>query len=310
MPSCTSVYIDSAHAQAVVQGIQSYLSSENDLNGTCSASPNCVLGIFDDVETIDNPDGTTSPSSTHTVHYAVWSQGNIVGEVAVSHAPDQADSTGASYADGMIKNGAVLLSELLAGQQPAAPTATPTQTATSTSTVVPTQTSLPTSTAIATSTPTRTATATPTVVPTQTSVPTSTATPTPTPTAMATAGRLSFSVLSVKLAYGSAKPGNGLHRASLGLVRPGQNVKLLMYVRYSGIQGTVPVRVGFRVLRAGRTAYFVSTRATSSSADNGGATAYWTMFRPKLSGAYTFNGTISVETKHKHKSVTFKVAQS
>ena len=34
------------------------------------------------------------------------------------------------------------------------------------------------------------------------------------------------------------------------------------------------------------------------------------MFRPKLSGAYTFNGTIFVEKKHNHKSVTFKVAQS
>ena len=247
-----------------------------------SASPNCVLGIFDDVETIRNPDGTTSPSSTHTVHYAVWSQGNIVAEVAVSHAPDQSDSTGADYADGMITNGAVLLNELLAGQQPAAPTATPTQTATST----------------------------PTVVPTQTSVPTSTATPTPTRTVTATADRLSFSVLSVKLAYGSARPGNALHHASLGSVRPGQNVKLLMYIRYSGIQGTVPVRVGFRVLRASRTAYFVSTKGALSSADNGGATAYWTMFRPKLSGAYTFNGTIFVEKKHKHKSVTFKVAQS
>jgi len=159
-----SVYADSAHAQAVVQGIQSYLSAQNELNGTCSASPNCVLGLFDDVETIRNPDGTISPSSTHTVHYAVWSQGNIVAEVAVSHAPDQSDNTGTSYADGMITNGAVLLNELLSGQQPAAPTATPTQTATSTPTVVPTQTSVPTSTA----TPTQTATSTPTVVPTQT----------------------------------------------------------------------------------------------------------------------------------------------
>ncbi len=223
-----------------------------------SASPNCVHGIFDDVETIRNPDGTTSPSSTHTVHYAVWSQGNIVAEVAVSHAPDQSDSTGADYADGMITNGAVLLNELLAGQQPAAPTATPTQTATSTPTVVPTQTSVPTSTA----TQSRTATSTLTVVPTQTSVPASTATPTPTRTVMATAGRLSFSVLSVKLAYGSARPGNALHHASLGSVRLGQNVKLLMYIRYSGIQGTVPVQVGFRVLRASRTAYFVSTKGT------------------------------------------------
>lgn len=267
-----------------------------------------MLALFNDVETITNPDGTNSPSSTHTVHYAVWSQGNIVAEVAVSHTADQSDTTGTSYANGIITNRAILLSELLAGEQPAAPTVAPTQTATSMPTATARQpaTPSPTATLTQTATPTATATRTPAAAPTRTATPTATATSQPEPTT----GPMSFSVPSVKLAYGSAKPKNALHHASLTKVRQGQTVKLLLYVEYRGIEGRIPVRASFRVLRAGHTAFFVSSNGTAAATDNGGATAYWTTFRPKELGAYTFNATIFVGTKHKHKSAAFNVTHS
>jgi len=167
----------------------------------------------------------------------------------VSHTADQSDTTGTSYANGIITNGAILLSELLAGEQPAAPTVAPTQTATSMPTATATRpaTPSPTATLTQTATPTATATRTPAAAPTRTATPTATATSQPEPTT----GPMSFSVLSVKLAYGSAKPKNALHHASLTKVHQGQTIKLLLYVEYRGIEGRIPVRASFRVLRAG-----------------------------------------------------------
>jgi len=267
-----SVYPTSAAAQAVVQGINSHLSSENDLDGTCNAAPNCILASFQDVETIENPDGTTSPGTTHDVEYAVWSSGNIVSEVAISIDPSLSGAVGRSYRDSMINNGAILVGEILAGQQPAQPTAAPTLT----------------------STPSPT----PTLLPTVTPIPSATATSIP----------FAFSVRTVKVAYGSANPQKAMSHASLTRVHIGQTVKLLIYATFVGINASMPIRLGFRVIRAGSTSYFKSEGDTLTSTDNGGVTVYWLTFRPTTSGTYAFSGTVFAGSKHQHKSVTFSVA--
>jgi hypothetical protein len=118
-------------------------------------------------------------------------------------------------------------------------------------------------------------------------------------------------VQSAKVAYGSAQPANAVHHASLSIVKVGQNVKLLVYATYTGVVGEVPIHLGFRVERSGRTVYFTSRSGTvSSSMSNGGTAAYWVYFRPKQAGAYTFSGTVFVGHEHQHKTVPFRVVSS
>jgi hypothetical protein len=100
-------------------------------------------------------------------------------------------------------------------------TATPTPASTGTATPSPTASALPTPmvSVTPTSTPTLTRTATATLTPTATATPTATPTLTPTPTSTHTptfqASMQGFSVLSAKVAYGSARPANAIHHTSL-----------------------------------------------------------------------------------------------
>jgi len=282
-----TVYASDTAAQTVVQGVTSYLNSESDTRGSCSVAPNCVLASYQDQVTITNPDGTTSPGPTYNVEYAVWSQGNIVGEVAIQYTQDQSTATALSYEAGMMNNAAVLLGEILAGQPPAAPTATPTTTPSPTATVTATVTSTPT----ATSTPTLT----------------STPTPSPTKTASPAPALRSYLVQMAKVAYGSAKPANALHHSSLSKLRVGQNVKLLIYATFAGVHGRVPIRLGFRVIRLNRTVFFKSESVALTAANNTGISAFWIYYRPKQTGKETYSGTVFVGKHHQHKSVTFDV---
>jgi hypothetical protein len=162
----------------------------------------------------------------------------------------------------------------------------------------------PTATSTATAVPTPTSTATP--VPT----PTSTATPMPTPTPTRTPqGTLqSFSVLAAKVVYGSAVPAKAINHASLGKVRVGHTVKLLVSATYAGVVGEVPVWVGFRVELGGQTvSYTTQSETVSLFTSSSDTAAYWVYFRPEQTGAYTFIGTVHVGQKHQHKTVAFHV---
>ncbi len=284
-----SVYPSIAQAQSAVSGVTSFLTTSHDTIGACSVAPNCVLASFQDVEEITNPDGTTSPGSTHDVVYAVWSEGNVVAEVAVAFEQTQSTNIAGLYRNSMVTNGAILVGEILAAQAPAAPTATPTATFTQTPT--------------ATQTPKATQTPTPTQSPKSTSIPTSTPTPTATPRSVP----FSFTLQSVKVAYASAKPANAPSRASLSQLNVGQNVKLFAIVTYKGISTALPIRLVVRVTRSSKTTYLKDETGTASPSDNDGFTAYWTMFRPTQSGAYTLTGTLYIGGHHQHKTVTFSV---
>jgi hypothetical protein len=140
-----------------------------------------------------------------------------------------------------------------------------------------------------------------------TAPPTVTLTATPTPNGTPSAVPFSFTLRSVKVAYGSANPVNAAGHGSLKLLKVGQTVKLLAIVAYDGITTTMPIRLAFRVSRAGTSTFFKSETGTISPADNGGFDAYWMMYRATGAGAYTATGTLYIAGHHQHESATFSV---
>lgn len=302
-----SVYGTADQAQTTLSGINAHLTADNDVDGPCTLMVTCTIASFQDEETITNPDGTTSPGKTLNVLYAVWVEGNIMAEVAIAYLPGQPDATAQAYLNSIVSNADVLVREILAGQQPAAPTAIPTPA--STATPLP----MATATSAATPLPMATATSAPTASP----VPMATAISTPMATPMSTATSVSapvpskpvgFDVTTVRVEYGSANLDKALHRSSLRRIRLHQKVKLVIYGAFSGVQKATPAKLGFRITCGGRTAAINRQAVTLTTADNGGYTAYSEFWTANRMGQCSFAGTIFVNGKHKHKNVQFAVS--
>jgi hypothetical protein len=161
----------------------------------------------------------------------------------------------------------------------------------------------PTDTPVPSPTPTASAALTTTITPTPEAGPA--ATPTSTEVAPPT---ITFKVNGVKVGYGSSKLANMLHKASLSHITVGQKVKLIVYGSVSGLVGSEPVSIGFRVTDGSDTVYFKKPSDTLGPSDNGAQLGWWQFYKPASKGEERLTGTLFVNGNHRHKQIYFAVS--
>lgn len=147
--------------------------------------------------------------------------------------------------------------------------------------------------------------ASPTATPVPTDIPTGTPAPTITDTPAPPATR--FSIASAKIAYGSSKASNVLHKPSLQTLHRGQKVRLDVFSTFYGDGSTILANVGYRITRAGKTVYFKTLTETVPTSPNGKLTAFTLAWTAKQAGAYRFSGTVFLNGRHEHETVSFQV---
>jgi hypothetical protein len=166
-----------------------------------------------------------------------------------------------------------------------------------------TPTDTPTGTPVASLTATESTGESPAGTPTMTATPE--ISPVATPTATEVVPPITFNVEAVKVGYGSSKPANVMHRASLSRATIGHHVKLIVFGKLSDIVEAAQMAVGFRVTEGRTTVYFDKVKETVSASDDGKDLAWSQLFTAKKKGSYLFTGTLFVGSHHRHKQVSF-----